>query len=79
VAAVLVGAYKTFQATGGAMAWRIIALNRPALTQLGMNWGLSIGTLLIAIPVIWTVTETSMHVDEVVLDQKEEVAAAKKM
>lgn len=61
------------------MAWRINALNRPALTQLGMNWGLSIGTLLIAIPVIWTVTETSMHVDEVVLDQKEEVAAAKKM
>jgi hypothetical protein len=78
VAAVLVGAYKIFQATGGAIAWRINALNHLALTQLGMNWGLSIGALLIAIPMVWTVTEISMHVDEVVLDQKEEVAAAKK-
>jgi hypothetical protein len=78
MAAVLVGAYKTFQATGGAMAWRINALNRPALTQLGINWGLSIGALLIAIPMVWTVTETSMHVDEVVLDQKEEVTPIKK-
>jgi hypothetical protein len=79
VAAVLVGAYKTFQATGGAMAWRMNALNRPALTQLGMNWGLSIGALVIAIPMVWTVTETSIHVDEVVLDQKEEVTATKKV
>jgi len=60
------------------MAWRINALDHLALTQLGMNWGLSIGALLIAIPMVWTVTETSMHVGEVVLDQKEEVAAAKK-
>lgn len=33
----LVGAYKTFQATGGAMAWRINALKVPAMSQLGMN------------------------------------------
>jgi hypothetical protein len=79
VAAVLVGAYKLFQATGGVMAWRINTLNCPALTQLKMNWGLSIGALLIAILMVWTVTETSTHVDEVILDQKEEVTSAKKV
>ena len=70
VAAVLVGAYKTFQATGGAMAWRINALNSPALTQLGVNWGLSIGSLVIAIPMVWTVSRTSTHVETTVEDQK---------
>lgn len=57
--AVLVGAYKTFQAAGGAMAWRISALNKPAMAQLGMNWGMCIGALIIAMPTIWTVTLTS--------------------
>ncbi|KAJ8123715.1 hypothetical protein ONZ43_g398 [Nemania bipapillata] len=55
-AAILVGAYKTFQAVGGAMAWRINALNTSALTQLGMNWGLCIGSLLIVLPTVWTVS-----------------------
>jgi hypothetical protein len=41
--------------------------------------GLSIGALMIAIPMAWTVTETSTHVDEVMLDQKEEVKSAKKV
>lgn len=64
VAAVLVGAYKTFQATGGAMAWRVNALGKPALTQLYMNWGLSMGALLIALPMVWTVSETCVVVEE---------------
>ncbi|CZR61525.1 related to MFS transporter [Phialocephala subalpina] len=72
VTAVLVGAYKTFQATGGAMAWRINALNKPALTQLYMNWGLSVGALLIALPMVWTVSETSVHEVEGVEEQKVE-------
>lgn len=42
-AAVLVGAYKTFQATGGAMAWRINALRVSAMAQLAMTWRLSMG------------------------------------
>ncbi|KAI9742887.1 MAG: hypothetical protein M1818_003616 [Claussenomyces sp. TS43310] len=70
VAAVLVGAYKTFQATGGAMAWRINALNSPALTQLGMNWGLSMGSLVIALPMAWTVSVTSTHPDPAAQDTK---------
>ena len=39
-AAILVASYKTFQATGAAMAWRLTALEKPALTQLGVDWGL---------------------------------------
>ncbi|KAI5460817.1 putative MFS transporter [Mariannaea sp. PMI_226] len=56
-AAVLVGAYKTFQATGGAMAWRINALKVSPMHQLAMNWGLSMGALLIVLPTVWTVSE----------------------
>ncbi|KAJ5826438.1 MFS transporter [Penicillium riverlandense] len=59
VAAILVGAYKTFQATGGAMAWRINALQKPAMAQFAMDWGLCMGSLVIAIPTVWTVTLTS--------------------
>jgi MFS family permease len=56
-AAVLVGAYKTFQSAGGAMAWRINALHASAFTQLGMNWGLCIGSLIIVLPSVWTVAD----------------------
>lgn len=63
-AAVLVGAYKTFQATGGAMAWRINALHKSSMTQLGMNWGLCIGSLLIVLPTVWTVTRETKVEDE---------------
>ncbi|KAJ5583122.1 hypothetical protein N7535_001742 [Penicillium sp. DV-2018c] len=58
-AAVLVGAYKTFQSTGGAMSWRVNALQTPAMTQLAMNWGLCIGSLVIAIPTVLAITLTS--------------------
>ncbi|PGG99465.1 hypothetical protein AJ80_09351 [Polytolypa hystricis UAMH7299] len=59
IAAVLVGAYKTFQATGGAMAWRINALHKSGMTQLAMDWGLCIGSLFIVIPTVMSVTLTS--------------------
>ncbi|KAJ5316512.1 hypothetical protein PENANT_c019G04851 [Penicillium antarcticum] len=61
VTAVLVGAYKTFQSTGGAMAWRVNALGKPAMTQLAMDWGLCMGSLCIAIPTVLAVTLTSDH------------------
>ncbi|KIW97103.1 uncharacterized protein Z519_02495 [Cladophialophora bantiana CBS 173.52] len=60
-AAILVGAYKTFQATGGAMAWRINALHKSPMTQLGMNWGLSMGALVIVLPTVWTVTAITIE------------------
>jgi MFS family permease len=61
VTAVLVGAYKTFQSAGGAMAWRVNALGKPAMTQLAMDWGLCMGSLCIAIPTVLAVTLTSDH------------------
>ncbi|KAJ5327670.1 Major facilitator superfamily domain general substrate transporter [Penicillium brevicompactum] len=59
VTAVLVGAYKTFQSVGSAMAWRINALGKPPMTQLAMDWGLCMGSLCIAIPTVLAVTLTS--------------------
>jgi hypothetical protein len=50
VTAVLVGAYKTFQSTGDAVAWRANALGKPAMTQLAM------GPLCIAIQTLLVVT-----------------------
>ncbi|KFX87050.1 hypothetical protein V490_08599 [Pseudogymnoascus sp. VKM F-3557] len=74
-AAVLVGAYKTFQSTGGAMAWRINALHVSSMTQLAMNWGLSMGALAIALPTVWTVTETTPAIGAIVdADTKPETA-----
>ncbi|CAG8375252.1 unnamed protein product [Penicillium salamii] len=59
VAAVLVGAYKTFQSVGGAMAWRLNAMGKPAMTQFAMDWGLCMGSLCIAIPTVLAITMTS--------------------
>jgi hypothetical protein len=65
VAAILVGAYKTFQATGGAMAWRLNALAKLAMTQFAMDWGLCMGALIVAIPSVLAVTLTSEVQEEV--------------
>ncbi|KAA8650972.1 hypothetical protein EYZ11_011070 [Aspergillus tanneri] len=59
VAAILVGSYKTFQAAGGAMAWRINAIGKAPMTQFAMDWGLCMGALVIAIPSVLAVTLTS--------------------
>jgi MFS family permease len=63
-AAILVGAYKSLQAAGGAMAWRVNALKVAPLTQFGMNWGLCIGSLIIVLPTVWTVSKTTTTDDE---------------
>ena len=70
--AITVGAYKTFQATGGAMAWRINALKKPAMTQFAMDWGLCIGSLVIAIPTVLAVTLTSDPGSQAVEGKEEE-------
>lgn len=63
-AAVLVGLYKSLQATGGAMAWRVNAQKVAPLTQLGMNWGLCIGSLVVVLPTVWTVSKTTTMEEE---------------
>lgn len=64
-AAILVASYKTFQAAGAAMAFRITALGKPMMTQFAMDWGLCIGSLIIALPTVWTVSETTRPENEV--------------
>ncbi|KAJ5589716.1 MFS transporter [Penicillium hetheringtonii] len=64
VTAVLVGAYKSLQSAGGAMAWRINALGKPAMTQFAMDWGLCMGSLVVAIPAVLAVTLTSESEDD---------------
>ena len=64
-AAILVASYKTFQATGAAMAWRITALGKPMMTQVAMDWGLCIGALIIVLPTVWTVSLTTRPEHEV--------------
>ena len=43
------------------MAWRINALKASGMTQLGMNWGLSIGALVVVLPTVWTVTDRTIE------------------
>ncbi|KHN97212.1 Major facilitator superfamily domain, general substrate transporter [Metarhizium album ARSEF 1941] len=63
-AAVLVGAYKSLQAAGGAMAWRVNAQKAAPMSQFGMNWGLCIGSLIAVLPTVWTVSKTTATDDE---------------
>ncbi|KAM3458798.1 hypothetical protein BB8028_0003g01100 [Beauveria bassiana] len=52
VNAVVVGAYSALKPAGGAMAWRINAQGYSAMTQLAMNWGLTVASLLVAVPTV---------------------------
>ncbi|RHZ62510.1 hypothetical protein CDV55_105156 [Aspergillus turcosus] len=72
VAAILVGAYKAFQASGGAMAWRLNALKYSAMMQFALDWGLCMGALVIVIPSVLAVTLTS-EVEEVVRQETKTV------
>ncbi|KAF4591853.1 MFS transporter [Ophiocordyceps camponoti-floridani] len=58
-AAILVGAYKGLQAAGGSIAWRVNAFSVSPMTELAMNWGLCIGSLLVVLPVVWTVSAST--------------------
>ncbi|KAJ5280700.1 hypothetical protein N7478_006072 [Penicillium angulare] len=71
--AILVGAYKTFQSTGGAMSWRVNALGKPAMTQFAMDWGLCMGSLVVGIPTILAVTLTSDPELDPALDSSDKI------
>ena len=84
-----IGSADARQAAGAAMAFRLTAIGKPALTQFGkflqirplldaddvpgMNWGLCIGSLIIVLPTVWTVSETSRpdEQEEVEMDRKD--------
>ncbi len=59
------------------MAWRLNALHTDAMTQLGMNWGLCIGSLIVVLPSVLAVKNKTEVEDEAgvsreALDQKTE-------
>lgn len=52
VNAVIVGAYSALKPAGCAMAWRVNAEKVKAMTQFAMNWGLTMASLVVAIPAV---------------------------
>ena len=47
------GFYKGIQSAGSAITYRIDALKTPYMTEFGSSWGLLLGSLLIAAPLIF--------------------------
>ena len=72
VTAVLVGAYKAFQSVGGAMAWRINALEVSPTIQFFMDWGLCMGSLVLVIPTVLAVTLTSADQNTADTEEKDQ-------
>ncbi|KAJ5925169.1 major facilitator superfamily domain-containing protein [Penicillium verhagenii] len=70
VTAVIVGSYSALKPAGGAMAWRINAEGISPMIQFAMNWGLTIGSLLVAIPTVMTIQKTNYASDETTHDIK---------
>jgi hypothetical protein len=56
------------------MAWRINALHKSPMSQLAMNWGLSMGALAIVLPTVWTVTTTTLAPEAEVIEPAEKKA-----
>lgn len=63
-AAVLVGAYKSLQSAGGAMAWGVNSTGTSGMKQLAMDWGLCIGSLIVVLPAVLTVSQKTEVEDE---------------
>ena len=53
------GFYKGIQSAGAAITWRLDALKVPYMNEFGSCWGLLLGSLLFAAPVVFMkVTDT---------------------
>lgn len=70
VNAVIVGTYSALKPAGGAMAWRVNANGVSAMVQFAMNWGLSIGSLVVAVPTIVSLSKYSYSPEELQQDTK---------
>lgn len=55
VNAVIVGAYSALKPAGGSMAWRINAEGASPRSQFYMNWGMTAGSVLFALPSVLAV------------------------
>lgn len=49
----LVGFYKGLQSAGAAVAYRLNSEKNPFMTDLLVSWGMLLGSLVIAAPVVW--------------------------
>ena len=58
------GFYKGIQSAGAAIASRIDALGVPYMNEFGANWGLLLGSLLIAAPVILMKVQNHTDLEE---------------
>jgi len=58
------GFFKSLQSFGAACAWRAGNKNLPFLVDLGASWGLVIGSLVVAIPVIMGRIKNDVPVDQ---------------
>ncbi|KAH6622631.1 major facilitator superfamily domain-containing protein [Chaetomium tenue] len=63
-AANLAGFYKGLQSAGAAVFWRLDGLRTPYNTMFGATWGLLVGSILIAAPVIFMRIKDTVTVEE---------------
>lgn len=54
------------------MSFRVNAIKASGMTQLGMDWGLCIGSLIIVLPTVWTVSNTTTAEQEAGYEPPEE-------
>lgn len=58
--ALYAGFYKGIQSAGAAIIWRLDALHKPYMVMFASSWGLSAGSMLFALPLIfWKVKDTT--------------------
>lgn len=58
------GFYKGIQSAGAAGMWRLDAQKTPYMTEFASCWGLLLGSMLIALPVIFSKVKDSTDVAE---------------
>ena len=58
------GFYKGIQSAGNAIASAIDVDKAPYMTEFGANWGLLVGSLVIAAPVIWLKVKDTTSLEE---------------
>ncbi|CAK7212075.1 hypothetical protein SEUCBS140593_001388 [Sporothrix eucalyptigena] len=75
VNAVIVGTYSALKPAGGAMAWRINAEGVSTRTQFAMNWGLTIASLVVAVPSVLSVRKSIDEQELADVDKANEVDA----
>lgn len=73
--AVIVGTYSALKPAGGAMAWRINAEGISARTQFYMNWGLTMASLVVAVPSVLSVRKSIGDQELAAVDKANEVDA----